>query len=801
MGGAQDPFGAGWQALVTDKGQYQDPGQLPATGWIPAPVPGTIAEALAAQGLAPVRLADHDVWYRCALNEMGPRQFAFEGLTPLAQVWLDDRLILESHSMFVRHEVEAACGGRTTLTVRFTALIIAPPPRARWRAKVIPDQSRRAIRATLLGQMPSWTPDVEAIGPWRAITCRKPNPVELVKSTVVATRLEPGGKVEVELTLRGAANTPVLACGGQYSTMRSLGDGRFTGDLDLPEVAAWWPHTHGPQPLYGLTVTAGDTVIELGRIGFRDIRVDRNADGKGFGLVVNGEAVFCRGANWVSADALGLKGGRDIYEPLLHLAREAGMNMLRLSGVGAYETADFYDLCDELGILVWQDFMFCCFDYPIGDPAFADLVEREARDLFGRLGASPCLAVLCGASETEQQAAMWGLPAERTRSALTEELLPRICAEHRPDAIYVRNSPTGGALPFVADEGVTHYYGVGAYRRPIEDARRADVRFASECLGLANLPQPSMVLPALDSPDWDATIPRDVGADWTFEDARDVYLAALFGEDAKALRRDEPGRYLDLSRAVSAEVMAQIFAEWRRPASSCQGGLVWTLQDLTPGSGYGVIDSTGEPKPAWYGLKRALQPVQINLTDEGVNGLAIHLINETSTPLDLELDLRCLRNGAVSVVKARRPVRLEPRSAVTLSAFEVLGAFLDITYAYRFGPPGHDATVAALRQLGTGEILAQAFHFPAGVKTDLLEAPKLQASLVQDQDGWALVLKTNQLVRHLHIDDNAFRPDDDWFTLAPGFGRTIKMTPRLPSPAKPTGRILAPGGGELVKYG
>lgn len=800
MPSAPDAFEAGWQALVTDKGQHQDPADLPAIGWVSAPVPGTIAQVLIALGQEAVRLTDHEVWYRCALKEDGPRLLTFEGLTPLAQVWLDDQLILESRSMFVRHQVDVVCAGAQWLTLRFSALEQTALPRARWRVRMIPDQARRGVRATLLGQMPGWTPSIEPIGPWRAIRCVAPDPIALVDKRISATYLESGGRVSVELRLTGVVEAATVQCHGQAVALTTLGDGRFVGEIELAAVEPWWPHTHGDQPLYDLTLSAGGQTFDLGLIGFRHIRVDHGEDGKGFGLVVNGVPVFCRGANWVSADVIGLNGDPETYEPILKRAREAGMNMLRMSGVGAYETPAFYALCDALGIMVWQDFMFANFDYPIADPDFASLVEQEAGDLFDRLGASPCLAVLCGGSEILQQATMFGLPLERAASPLYDALLPERSAERRPDVPYVRNAPSGGPLPFVINEGVGHYYGVGAYRRPIEDVRRAGARFITECLGFANLPQPTMALPALDGPHWKAGVPRDAGADWDFEDIRDFYLNSLLGADPDALRRDNPALYLDLSRAVTGEAMEQVFAEWRHPGSSCRGGLVWTLQDLVPGAGFGVIDSTGEPKPAWYALKRALRPVQITLTDEGGNGLAVHLINETAQDLALELDLRCLRNGAVNVVKARQPVTLPARGGLTLSAFEVLGAFMDIAYAYRFGPPGHDVTVAALRDPETGDLVAQAFHYPAGVPLDATPAT-VETRLIHDAAGWVLVLNTDHVVRHLHVEDGCFSPSDDWFTLAPGFEHRVRLTPRLPTEAPPSGRILAPGLVELSRYG
>src|SRR5262249_54005637 len=133
---------------------------------------------------------------------------------------------------------------------------------------------------------------------------------------------------------------------------------------------------------------------------------------------------------------------------VLELARAAGMNMIRVGGTTAYPDAGFFDLCDELGILVFQDFMFANMDYPSDDPSFCAQVEQEVRGLLAELAQRPSLAVLCGGSEVEQQAAMLAMPEELQKNALFYELLPRLCGELAPGIPYVPSSPTGGELPF-----------------------------------------------------------------------------------------------------------------------------------------------------------------------------------------------------------------------------------------------------------------------------------------------------------------------------------------------------------------
>lgn len=803
----QTPLGDGWRLALSDADACADPADADGlASWIAAPVPGTAADALRRAGQAYDTLGVSDVWYRRDLEGRGPRLLRFEGLAGLADVWLDDRLILSSRSMFVGHEVEVGLAGRHQLWICFRALepeLERKGPRARWRPRMIPRQGLRMVRTTLMGRMPGWTPPVEAVGPWRPITCLTPSPLAITRIDLKSGFENGRGWLSASVEVDQATLPPVLCCDGRRVALQPRAEGGFGGQMTLDGVRPWWPHTHGDQPLYPVTLRIGEIEIDLGRTGFRDIAVDRGVDGEGFQLVVNGVPVFCRGAGWTSADPVRLPGGRADYAPWLELARDGGMNMLRMSGTGAYESPAFYELCDELGILVWQDFMFANFDYPAADPAFAREAATEAAQFLSSIQLAPSLAVLCGGSEVHQQAAMMGLKPDALASALFDDILPSCAETWRPDVPYVVNSPSGGPLPFTADRGIAHYYGVGAYCRPIEDARRANVRFAAECLAFANIPQaPSLdggfAAPPVHDPAWKAGVPRDLGASWDFEDIRDHYLGLVYATDPVRLRREDPALYLDLSRAVTGEVMEQVFAEWRRAASPCAGGLVWTFQDVMPGAGWGVVDVTGEPKPCWYGLKRAFSPVHLAITDEGVNGLALHLANEAGADLAAELELTCLREGATPVVSVRRSLVVPARGGLELSAFELIGRFFDVTYAYRFGPPGHDATVARLLD-AQGEVIAEAFHFPVG---RALRAPAatVETRLAEDARGYVLTLSTDRLLQSVRIEDAGFRAGEDWFHLAPGQLKRVRLHARGEG-ATPSGEVLVPGGRVVATFG
>jgi beta-mannosidase len=805
-GETRTPLRDGWRCAVAAAGVVPQDEEF-----IAARVPSTAADALIQAGQwswdDPVPLDERDVWYRRDFEAHGVQRLEFGGLATVADVFLDGEKIASSRSMFVPVKCEVTLSGKHRLEICFRALTpyLENKSRARWRPRMIQPSGLRNVRTTALGRMPGFAPPAPPVGPWRD--------VELVSEAAIRTlwadlkpRLEGAtGILEAAIETEGAqTGEATLTCAGETTPLRQTHSNFYEGTLRIPDVALWWPHTHGTPNLHEVAVQIGDTKIDLGHVGFRNIEIDRGPDGRGFGLIVNGVPVFCRGAVWTPADPIGLDSSRERLQPLLQHAREAGMNMLRVGGTMVYESDAFFDLCDEFGILVWHDFMFANFDYPIGDPEFRECVEQEARDFLDRMQTSPALAVLCGGSEVYQQASMMGVPERSWRSPLFDEILPTITREMRPDCVYVENSPSGGALPFHSNAGVAHYYGVGAYRRPLEDARRAEVRFGSECLGFANLPDAASVARVfgdepLSSPLWNARIPRDWGASQDFEQVRDHYVEELYAVDVQELRARDPQHYLNLGRAAVTEVMEATFMEWRRDGSPTRGGLVWFFKDLWPSSGWGVLDWRGEPKSAWYALRRAFRPVQLVITDEGVNGMMLHLANETVEAIEAVVTLECLKDGTTSVMRGQRAVILEPRNTVGFSDVELWGAFFDTTYAYRFGPPSHDVTIATLAT-PAGELIAEAFHFPLG-RVALPRPEAVAVALEQDSRSWQLRLRAFSFAQSVRIEDDAFRPGDDWFHLAPGRDKLVRLISRPNAKATAPGGLVAPLFGEPVPYG
>jgi beta-mannosidase len=765
--------------------------------WLPARIPGTAAGALRAAGAwRPGEAIDLDAqewWFRTRLAAApaAPGEevlLCLDGIATVAEVRLNGETILESTSMFEAHRVDV--GGRLTgddeLTIRCLPLapLLAQPrrPRARWRTRLA-DGGLRFWRTAILGRAPGFAPGPAPVGPWRPVRIERRRGLA-VDALELRPRLEGAdGILDVRVQLRaldGDAPEAVEVRAGGHTATLALDGCVASGRVVVPDVKPWWPHTHGEPALYavGLRVRrAGGTIdVDAGRTGFRTLAgpVDDGLD-----LHVNGVRVFARGAVWTPVDAVRLACEPEALRAALGTVRDAGMNLLRVPGIGVYEDAAFHDLCDELGVLVWQDLMFANFDYPIDDEGFREQVEREVREVLARVAGRPSTAVLCGNSEVEQQVAMLGLDPALGRGELFGEIVPRLAADARLDAVWVPSAPSGGVLPFRPGSGVANYFGVGAYRLPLDDARRSGVRFASECLAFANVPDDDAVA--------FAGVPRDVGADWDFADVRDHYLAELLGVDPAALRRADPERYLELSRAVTGEVMAETFGEWRRAGSPCGGGLVLWLRDVLPGSGWGVLDHEGAPKVAYHHLRRALAPVAVWTTDERLGGLMIHVANDGSEPLAARVRI-ALYAGERRVDEAAEDVVIAPHGSWERDAEAMLGRFADVSWAYRFGPSAHDAVVVVLERDGVP--LSQSVRFPAGRPLEPLAAAVL--GLEAELEGGELTLRSRRLAYGVRIHVPGFLPADDALCVEPGVPRTVALRAAAGSgEAAPGGTLTA----------
>jgi beta-mannosidase len=293
-------------------------------------------------------------------------------------------------------------------------------------------------------------------------------------------------------------------------------------------------------------------------------------------------------------------------------------------------------------------------------------------------------------------------------------------------------------------------------------------------------------------------VPRDSGADWDFEDVRDHYLERLFGISSATLRAQDPGRYLALGRVATGEAMLRTFAEWRRPGSTCRGGLVWLARDFWPGAGWGIIDSTGRAKAAYWYLKRALAPVALLAADEGLNGLWLHAVNDTTGPIEADLRIALYRDGLLRGEQALTTLQVPARGFRSIHADALFDGFLDLTYACRFGPPGHDVVASTLRDRASGALLSASYCFPGNLPAQCASDLGLTARAEPTADGYALVLETERFAHAVAIDVEGFVPGDNYLHLEPGDTRRVALL-ATGRGAAPRGSVAALNGHEPVR--
>lgn len=803
---------AGWRLYRTAPGEAAEPRDLDReTRWVDAEVPGTVATSVLGNETnlfhPGLNIDAFDWWYETEFEgDTGAHSvLLFEGLATIAEVWLNGKPIHASRNMFRRYRIDISDSIASTnhLAIVFRSVahdLKTRRPRPRWKTNLVNHQQLRWIRTTLLGRIPGWTPPVPPIGPWRHVVLEAVDAYRVESAGIVPACTDNGASISVDVTMQcvGGKSPPESATltvdNERYDLDVAVqGDTcRVSGQIAVGKRALWWPHTHGDPVLHRCEVVvdgAGSSqAVWSGSVGFREVEINRDL-GK-VSLHVNGTPVFARGGCWTTNDFAALDGNTAAMRRKLERLRDANVNMIRVGGTMVYENRAFHETCDELGIMVWQDFMFANMDYPAEDPDFLEEASAEIHEHAQRLAAHPSTAILCGGSETEQQPAMFGMTEDIWTSSFFHESVPTIVTSAGCDLPYFPSSPCEGALPFHNATGIAHYFGVGAYQQPFSDLERSRVKFATECLAFSNVPDDAALKkyfgglsPATHGPAWKTGVPRDASAGWDFEDVRDYYIRELYGVDPVQLRYADNSRYLAVSQVVTGEIMEHVFNQWRSADDDCGGGLIWWLNDIVPGAGWGMLDSDGNPKPLYYFLKRCWSRLGLSIDDRGLDGLYVRINNESPEAVSGNLHVRVLQRASHAIADASVSVSVDPASTETVSIDKLLGRFFDTTYTYRFGPPKHDAVLVTFDEGSQGNPLT-ATHYPGNRNLDFATTPELEATADTNGEEVTLKLRSACFLKNVKLQSAFFAFDDNYFDLPPDTDWTVTARP-LSTPARP----------------
>lgn len=789
----------GWQAYksLPDTIESPDENSFIDLACFDIKVPGSLFSSLSDKDYCIDNPDDFDWWYTCnftieTYESNNNYQLTLERLATLSEIWLNGVKLSSTNNMFLTSSIDASknISEHNTLTICFRSVnqfLKQRRPRPRWKTNLVNNQQLRWLRTSLLGRMPGWTPAIPALGPCGEIKLESWKNYRL-QSTNVNTHMDASnGIVKANIEILGNAKSVQLKIGKHTTELRPTLDNNspviiFSGELTIKAPDLWWPCTHGEQNLYAcqliIKTENTDDVVDLGYRAFRSLELDTTH--KQINIRINNKKIFARGACWTITDLKTFYPDSNSLRSLLTLAREANINMLRVGGTMTYEVDEFYNICDELGLMVWQDFMFANMDYPVDDPAFNENISVEVSQQLKRLSQHACLTVYCGNSEVQQQASMVGIERPDWSNDFFDAQLPQLISKYSPGTPYFPSTPYGGALPFHISEGICHFYGVGAYKKSLLASGLQDVKFTAESLGFSNVPEPHKINdmfsgshPVCHSPIWKQGVPRDSSAGWDFEDIRDYYIQEMFHLDPVQLRSKDTLRYLTLSRVVTGELIKLVISHWRSPETPCAGALLWFYKDLVPGAGWGILDDEGNPKSVYYYLKRAFQPLAAFVVDKGLDGLNALIINDTAFEKNLRVDIKLLSCPDIVIEHHSKTLTITNNSHWTENIEAMIGHFRDVNYAYKFGMTQHQIVSLQVFDTQSDELLSEDIYFTDGLLLENQQTANITAELVCNNSTQYLLIESDRFLQAVHLDLSKTNVSTNYFHLLPHTPRKI----------------------------
>lgn len=534
--------------------------------------------------------------------------------------------------------------------------------------------------------------------------------------------------------------------------------------LVVENPALWWPHGMGSPALYDLEVSLdvnGERAHAYTEaIGLRSVELVRERDGQGesFRFRVNGRDVFCKGANWIPGDSFLPRVTPERYRQRLLDARDAHMNMIRVWGGGIYEDPVFYRTCDELGLMVWQDFMFACAEYP-EEPSMVEKIRREAQHVVRKLRNHPCLVLWCGNNENQWFFDELWAP-KRHGDVYYNDILPAVCREHDEHRPYWPGSPYGGPKPNDLNFGDSHIWSVwGGWLGP-EHYRASPARFASE-FGFQAMPSEETVREFTAQEDYRLFSPV-IDHHNKAEDGHARIMKFLTNSLGLPADLDD---YVYLSQVQQADAIKIGVEHWRRSWPESAGALYWQLNDCWPAASWSAVDWAGRPKALLFASRRFFSPALVSFhpaTNDvyGLTSLDLWVTwdGADSPPVTLEITAAGM-DGKV-LKKRRFETRLPPNGSRRIATLE----------PRTLGLSRPESEFVHVRMSRGRKVLSSNFHYFAPGKYVDWPDPALRVKVRPAEGGLEIELTARRLARAVYLSAPRWpgRFSDNFFDLMPG---------------------------------
>jgi beta-mannosidase len=785
--------------------------------WMPATVPGCVHTDLLAnrkiqdpfdgQNEKDQQWIDEQGWeYRTSFDvdasvlARDHVDLDWKGLDTYADVLLNGARVLSADNMFREWRVDAKprlLAGRNELVVRFRSPIAEVAAAYDGLGYTLPASNDQASRMVSMFTRKApyhygwdWGPRFVTSGIWRPVLLEawddaRIDDVQIFQTALTDERADLRVRVAVVASRAGRARVALGLVGGaslgQVDATLTPGRNLVEATVAIERPERWWPNGLGKARLYeidaALSVDGAVRDERSARIGLRTLEVvhQTDADGKSFIIKVNGAPVFMKGANYIPSDSFPSRVSPERYRWLVQSAADANMNMLRVWGGGIYEDDRFYELCDELGILVWQDFMFACSMYP-GDEAFIENVKAEAIENVRRLRNHPSLALWSGNNEIEVAWKKWGWQVKFQLSddaqdkiwaaykRVFHELLPEIVAEEDPGRFYTRSSPSANddeISPDTLGYGDMHYWGVWHAEQPYSKYSENVSRFMSE-YGFQSFPELKTVSSYARPEDWRIESPVMLAHQ---RHPRGNQLIRTYMDRDFRTPKDFPS-FLYASQVLQATIIQYAAEAHRRRWPYNAGSLYWQLDDCWPVASWSGIDYFGRWKALHYHAKRFFAPTLVSAVEEE-GALRTYVVSDRREPAAGRLVQRVVDFDGREIWRKEADVVVEPNTSKVYASV-VPGEVLSGADAHR--------SVFVAELFEGGRSVGRTLHYFAPTKDLDLPNPEVALEVLSHSaSGATLRVASRRLAREVRLSsttDGTF--SDDYFDMLPGDVLTIE---------------------------